>query len=79
SKRVEPCLRVMKETLGPLCVDCAGEGSLPRICILDPAEKKLLNYSPASLAAVGHLQEINLKEFGVEVSVDSIHPGPVIT
>ena len=30
-------------------------------------------------AAVGHLLEIKLKEFGVEVTVDSIHPGPVIT
>jgi S-DNA-T family DNA segregation ATPase FtsK/SpoIIIE len=55
------------------------EGTLPPISILDPAEKKQLNYSPESLAAVGHLLEIKLKEFGVEVSVDSIHPGPVIT
>jgi S-DNA-T family DNA segregation ATPase FtsK/SpoIIIE len=52
---------------------------LPPISILDPAEKKQLNYSPESLAAVGHLLEIKLKEFGVEVTVDSIHPGPVIT
>ncbi len=44
-----------------------------------PRKKKQLNYSPESLAAVGHLLEIKLKEFGVEVSVDSIHPGPVIT
>lgn len=63
----------------PLFVDSAVEGTLPPISILDPAEKKQLNYSPESLAAVGHLLEIKLKEFGVEVSVDSIHPGPVIT
>ena len=55
------------------------EGTLPPISILDPAEKKKVNYSPESLAGVGHLLEIKLKEFGVEVSVDSIHPGPVIT
>ena len=30
-------------------------------------------------AGVGHLLELKLKEFGVEVAVDSIHPGPVIT
>ncbi|WP_455808632.1 DNA translocase FtsK [Pseudomonas koreensis] len=79
SKPVEPSKRVMKEKQAPLFVDSAVEGTLPPISILDPAEKKQLNYSPESLAAVGHLLEIKLKEFGVEVSVDSIHPGPVIT
>ncbi|MEG5263674.1 DNA translocase FtsK 4TM domain-containing protein [Pseudomonas sp. JDS28PS106] len=63
----------------PTAVDSAVEGTLPPISILDPAEKKQLNYSPESLAAVGNLLEIKLKEFGVEVTVDSIHPGPVIT
>ncbi|MBX6433879.1 DNA translocase FtsK [Pseudomonas syringae pv. tomato] len=79
SKRAEPSKRVLKEKQAPLFVDSAVEGTLPPISILDPAEKKQLNYSPESLAAVGHLLEIKLKEFGVEVSVDSIHPGPVIT
>ena len=79
SKPAEPSHRVQKEKQAPLFVDSAVEGTLPPISILDPAEKKQLNYSPESLAAVGHLLEIKLKEFGVEVSVDSIHPGPVIT
>ncbi|GGJ12316.1 DNA translocase FtsK [Pseudomonas avellanae] len=79
SKPAEPSKRVLKEKQVPLFVDSAVEGTLPPISILDPAEKKQLNYSPESLAAVGHLLEIKLKEFGVEVSVDSIHPGPVIT
>ncbi|MCF5062792.1 cell division protein FtsK [Pseudomonas syringae] len=78
-KPPEPSHRVQKEKQAPLFVDSAVEGTLPPISILDPAEKKQLNYSPESLAAVGHLLEIKLKEFGVEVSVDSIHPGPVIT
>ncbi|MFL1550151.1 DNA translocase FtsK 4TM domain-containing protein [Pseudomonas sp. ArH3a] len=78
-KAPEPSHRVQKEKQAPLFVDSAVEGTLPPISILDPAEKKQLNYSPESLAAVGHLLEIKLKEFGVEVSVDSIHPGPVIT
>jgi len=78
-KPPEPSKRVQKEKQVPLFVDSAVEGTLPPISILDPAEKKQLNYSPESLAAVGHLLEIKLKEFGVEVSVDSIHPGPVIT
>ena len=78
-KPPEQSKRVQKEKQAPLFVDSAVEGTLPPISILDPAEKKQLNYSPESLAAVGHLLEIKLKEFGVEVSVDSIHPGPVIT
>ncbi|MBV4551317.1 DNA translocase FtsK 4TM domain-containing protein [Pseudomonas sp. SWRI102] len=79
TKPPEQSKRVQKEKQAPLFVDSAVEGTLPPISILDPAEKKQLNYSPESLAAVGHLLEIKLKEFGVEVSVDSIHPGPVIT
>ncbi|MFC6339827.1 cell division protein FtsK [Pseudomonas sp. CCM 7891] len=79
TKAPEQSKRVQKEKQAPLFVDSAVEGTLPPISILDPAEKKQLNYSPESLAAVGHLLEIKLKEFGVEVSVDSIHPGPVIT
>ncbi|WP_397452484.1 DNA translocase FtsK [Pseudomonas sp. NA-150] len=78
-KAPEPSKRVQKEKQVQLFVDSAVEGTLPPISILDPAEKKQLNYSPESLAAVGHLLEIKLKEFGVEVTVDSIHPGPVIT
>lgn len=78
-KAPEPSKRVMKEKQAPLFVDSAVEGTLPSISILDPAEQKKVEYSHESLAAVGHLLEIKLKEFGVEVSVDSIHPGPVIT
>ncbi len=78
-KAPEPSKRVLKEKQVPLFVDSAIEGTLPPISILDPAETKKVAYSPESLAGVGHLLELKLKEFGVEVSVDSIHPGPVIT
>ncbi|WNW09695.1 DNA translocase FtsK 4TM domain-containing protein [Pseudomonas sp. DTU_2021_1001937_2_SI_NGA_ILE_001] len=79
AKAPEPSNRVMKEKQAPLFVDSAVEGTLPPLSILDPVEKKALSYSPESLDAVGKLLEIKLKEFGVEVTVDSIHPGPVIT
>ena len=78
-KPAEPSKRVQKEKQAPLFVDSAVEGTLPPISLLDPAEAKKVEYSPESLAGVGHLLEIKLKEFGVEVTVDSIHPGPVIT
>ncbi|WP_371262515.1 DNA translocase FtsK [Pseudomonas sp. NBRC 111119] len=79
AKAPEPSKRVMKEKQAPLFIDSAVEGTLPSISILDPAEQKKIEYSPESLAGVGQLLEIKLKEFGVEVTVDSIHPGPVIT
>ncbi len=78
-KPAETSRRVEKEKQSSLFVDNGLAGTLPPISILDPAEKKQVNYSPESLAGVGQLLEIKLKEFGVEVSVDSIHPGPVIT
>ena len=77
AKTPEPAPRLVKPA--PSFIDSAVEGTLPPLSILDPVEKKPLNYSPESLDAVGRLLEIKLKEFGVEVTVDSIHPGPVIT
>ncbi|MBG4202354.1 DNA translocase FtsK [Pseudomonas aeruginosa] len=78
-KASEPSKRVLKEKQAPLFVDTAVEGTLPPLSLLDPAEVKQKSYSPESLEAMSRLLEIKLKEFGVEVSVDSVHPGPVIT
>ena len=78
-KSEEPSKRVQKEKQAPLFVDSAIEGSLPPISILDVAEKKQKKFSPESLEAMSRLLEIKLKEFGVEVMVESVHPGPVIT
>ncbi len=78
-KTVQSSKRVLKEKQAPLFVDSAVEGSLPPISILDVAEKKQKKFSPESLEAMSRLLEIKLKEFGVEVMVESVHPGPVIT
>ncbi|WP_187672757.1 DNA translocase FtsK [Zestomonas carbonaria] len=78
-KAAEPSKRVLKEKQAPLFVDSAVEGTLPPISILDRAEKKQKSFSPESLEAMSRLLEIKLKEFGVEVTVESVHPGPVIT
>ncbi|WP_372240611.1 DNA translocase FtsK [Ectopseudomonas mendocina] len=78
-KAAEPSKRVLKEKQAPLFVDTAVEGSLPPISILDVAEKKQKQFSPESLEAMSRLLEIKLKEFGVDVVVESVHPGPVIT
>ena len=78
-KVAEPSKRVLKEKQVPLFEDSAVAGSLPPISILDVAEKKQKQFSPESLEAMSRLLEIKLKEFGVEVQVESVHPGPVIT
>ena len=74
-----PSKRVQKEKQAPLFVDSAIEGTLPPLALLDKAEKKKPSYSEESLQAMSRLLEIKLKEFGVEVQVDSVHPGPVVT
>ncbi|MEH3024201.1 MAG: DNA translocase FtsK 4TM domain-containing protein [Pseudomonas oryzihabitans] len=63
----------------PIRVDADLEGTLPPLSILDRAEKKQQSYSPEFLENMSRLLEVKLKEFGVEVAVESVHPGPVIT
>ena len=78
-KAAEPSKRVLKEKQVNLFEDTALAGTLPPISILDVAEKVQKKFSPESLEAMSRLVEIKLKEFGVEVMVESVHPGPVIT
>ncbi len=79
TKMLKPNCHVQKEKQTPLSIVKAVESTLPSLSILDFAEKQTLNYSPKSLVTLGHLLESKLKEFGIEVSIDSIHPGPVVT
>jgi len=78
-KEPEPSKRVLKEKQVNLFEDSVLAGSLPPLSILDVAEKVQKKYSPEYLEAMSRLLEIKLKEFGVEVIVESVHPGPVIT
>lgn len=71
--------RKPKEKTANSFVDSAVAGTLPPLALLDKAEKKKPSYSEESLQAMSRLLEIKLKEFGVEVQVDSVHPGPVVT
>lgn len=51
---------------------------LPEL-VLDRPEEKQQSYSDESLQDLSRLLEIKLKEFGVKVQVESVHPGPVVT
>ena len=74
-----PSKRVQQEKQTVLFVDDAIAGTLPPLSLLDRAQKKQQSYSPESLQGMSRLLEIKLKEFGVEVQVESVHPGPVVT
>lgn len=52
---------------------------LPSLDLLDPPPRQQKQFSPEAIENMSRLLEIRLKEFGVEVSVDAVHPGPVIT
>lgn len=52
---------------------------LPSVDLLDAAELKEQSYSEESLQEMSHVLETKLKEFGVSVKVESVHPGPVVT
>lgn len=57
-----------------------GEGALPSMDLLDPAEVKIgKGFSPEALESMSRLLEIKLKEFNVDAMVVAVQPGPVIT
>ncbi len=77
-KPVEPSVRVEKERQMPLFKPSA-DGSLPPVALLDPPAPASISVSRESLEAMSRLLELKLADFGVEVQVVAVHPGPVIT
>jgi S-DNA-T family DNA segregation ATPase FtsK/SpoIIIE len=78
-KQIEPSFRVQKEKQGKLF--SAGDvGELPPISLLDEWVESLnTGYSSEALEAMSKLLEIKLKDFGIDITVEAINPGPVIT
>jgi S-DNA-T family DNA segregation ATPase FtsK/SpoIIIE len=52
---------------------------LPELKLLDDPPPRDQTYSPEALDAMSRLVEIKLKDFGVEVEVVAVQPGPVVT
>jgi len=77
-REVKTSERVEKEKQVQL-FDTVEEGGLPPLGLLDEARKSGLGYSKEALAAMSQLVELKLKDFGIEVEVVAVHPGPVIT
>ena len=69
--------RIEKERQVPLFHAKAGE--LPPLQLLDDPKEREASYSPEALEAMSRLVELKLKDFGVEVEVVAVLPGPVVT
>ncbi len=54
-------------------------GALPALSLLNDPPPRVQSYTTESLEAISRLVEIKLRDFGVEVEVVAVHPGPVVT
>lgn len=71
--------RVEKEKQAPLFSELMVTGGLPALALLDDALPPKHELSVESLEALSRLVEIKLADFGIEVEVVAVTPGPVIT
>jgi S-DNA-T family DNA segregation ATPase FtsK/SpoIIIE len=69
--------RIEKERQVPMFTAKAGE--LPPLQLLDDPPARESTYSAEALEAMSRLVELKLKDFGVEVEVVAVQPGPVVT
>ena len=51
----------------------------PFLALLDEPPKSRRTISPAALEAMSRQVELKLRDFGIEVEVVAVHPGPVVT
>ena len=75
---VEPSERVEKERQETLFEQPPGF-ALPPLNLLDAPVKSSGGYSAHVLEAMSRQVELKLRDFGIEVEVVAVHPGPVIT
>jgi S-DNA-T family DNA segregation ATPase FtsK/SpoIIIE len=79
-EKIEPSPRVEKEKQIPLFTSSSKGGStIPPLALLDKPRARVAGYSKAALEAMSQQLELKLRDFGIEVQVESVHPGPVIT
>ena len=84
--RIEPAVnkqlpvskREIKERQVPL-FKTDGDSELPPLSILDEAEESGNQISKEALEAISRQVELKLADFGIEVQVVAVQPGPVIT
>ncbi len=83
--RIEPVVpaperseRVEREKQVPL-FDAPTAAELPALSLLDDPPPREAGYSAEALEAMSRLVELKLRDFGVDVEVVAVHPGPVVT
>jgi len=74
----EPSRRAQKEKQQILFKNLPA-GSLPPLDLLDDPPEQVAGYSTEVLEALSRQVELKLADFGVQVDVVEVHPGPVIT
>jgi len=84
--RVEPSIEIAapskreeEERQVPLFETPEDGISMPTLALLDMATASVGGYSEEVLQALSRLVELKLKDFGVEVQVVEVQPGPVVT
>ena len=75
---VEKSERVEKERQVPM-FEPVKAGELPPLNLLDDPPAREPSYSAEALEALSRLVELKLKDFGIEVEVVAVQPGPVVT
>jgi S-DNA-T family DNA segregation ATPase FtsK/SpoIIIE len=79
-EHIESSIRVEKEKQIPLFKPSSKGGStIPPLALLDRPRPRVAGYSASALEAMSQQLEAKLRDFGIEVQVESVHPGPVIT
>jgi S-DNA-T family DNA segregation ATPase FtsK/SpoIIIE len=74
----QPSVRAEREKQQPLFKNLPA-GALPPLELLDDPPEQVSGYSTEVLEALSRQVELKLADFGVQVDVVEVHPGPVIT
>ncbi|MDJ0871255.1 MAG: DNA translocase FtsK 4TM domain-containing protein [Gammaproteobacteria bacterium] len=75
---IPPSARVEKERQVPL-FEPPADSVLPPLSLLDPSPPSASTVSKPALEALSRQVEMKLLDFGIEVQVVAVHPGPVVT
>ena len=78
-EKVEFTQRIYKEKSTPLFKRQISQGGLPPLSLLDEPTVAKSRMSSEALDAISRRVEIILKDFGVDVVVVAVQPGPVVT
>ena len=84
SEKVEKSVKPKKankpqKVVGSNLYKSGASGGLPSLALLDDVNNSGLGYSEEFLVEMGQQVEIKLKDFGFDVTITAVTPGPVVT